>query len=125
VKVTLVELVAVPLVAVTVAVLICPVGALQDNIEVPLVPRTMLVTVNEQEAAPVAVTPRVTVPVKPPRDATVIVEVPWTVASVVTLDGLALRLIPGGGPTLWIVTFTTVEFVIALFVPPVPLIVTV
>jgi hypothetical protein len=36
---------------------------------------------------------------------------------VVTLVGLALRLIPGGGPMGAIVIVTTVEFVIAPFVP--------
>jgi hypothetical protein len=68
----------------------------------------MLVAVNEQDAVPVAVTLRVTVPVKPPRGATVIVEVPATVASVVTLVGLALRLIPGI-TAVTILTVITVE----------------
>ena len=60
----------------------------------------------------------VPVPVKPPREATVIVEVvPGDPTFVVTLVGLALRLIP---PPPVTVTVTLVELVIALFVPPVP-----
>ena len=66
---------------------------------------------------------RVAVPVKLPRAATVIVEVPpGEPTFAVTLVGLALRLIP---PPPIIVTATAVEFVMSLFVPPVPLIVTV
>jgi hypothetical protein len=91
---------------------------------VPLDPG-ILVALSEQDAVPVAVTERVTAPAKPPRGATVIVEVPETVASVVTLVGLALRLMPGGGPRAVIVAETAVEFVMRLFVPPVPVTVTV
>jgi hypothetical protein len=124
VKVTAVELLGTPApVARTVAVLTCPVGALQDSTEVPLDPG-ILVAVNEQDAVPVAETESVTVPVKPPRGATVTVEVPDTVASVVTLVGLALRLIPGEISDA-ILTVITVELDITLLVPPVPVIVTV
>ena len=93
--------------------------------DVPPAGRVIVVTLSEQDEAPAEVTARVTVFKNPPRDATVIVEVPpGRPTFVVTLVGLALRLIPGGGPTA--VTMTEigpVELVIALFVPPVPVIV--
>jgi hypothetical protein len=125
-KIMLVELVVEPLVAVTVAVSVSAVLELQDSVDVPLVPRTMLVEVRLQLAWPVAVTARPTVPVNPARDATVTVEVPPVGPIVVVrLVGLAVRLTPGGGPAAWTVTdIEAVELVIALFVPPVPVIVT-
>ena len=86
--------------------------------------RGTLVGVRVQPVAGLTVSVAVPVPVKPPRDATVTVEVPpGEPTFVVTLVGLALRLIPGGGPAE--VTMTDigpVELVIALFVPPVPVI---
>ena len=92
--------------------------------DVPPVGRVIVVALSKHDALPVEVTPRVTVFEKPPRDATVIVEVPpGEPTFVVTLVGLALRLIPGGGPAE--VTMTEigpVELVIALFTPPVPVI---
>jgi hypothetical protein len=125
-NVTLVELVVVPLVAVTVAVSVSAVLELHDSVDVPLVPRVMLVVVKLQLAWPVAVAARLTVPVNPPRDATVTVEVaPAGPTFVVTLVGLALMLIPGGGPPPWTVTdIGTVELVMSLLVPPVPVNVT-
>ena len=99
---------------------------LHVSVEVPLVPRTTLVGLKRHVALPVEVTPRLTVPVKPPREATVILEVPPAAPTfAVTLVGLALRLMPGAGPEGLIVTLTFVEFVISLLVPPVPIIVTV
>ena len=82
--------------------------------------RATLVGLRRQVELPAAVTARVAVPVpvKPPREATVIVEVPPGAPTfVVTLVGLAEMLIP---PPPVIVTLTLVELVIALFVPPVP-----
>jgi len=91
-------------------------------VEVPLVPRTTLVGLSVHAALPVAVTVRPTVPVKLPRAATVIVEVPpGEPTFAVTLVGLALRLMP---PPPTMLTEITVEFDMSLFVPPVPLIVT-
>jgi hypothetical protein len=86
----------------------------------------IVVALREHVAARVEVTARVTVFEKPPRDATVIVEVPPGAPTfTLTLVGLALRLMPGGGPAAVIVTeMGAVELVIALFVPPVPVIVT-
>ncbi len=68
---------------------------------------------------------RATVLEKVPLAATVMVEVADVPEFTVTLVGLALRLMPGGGPIELIVTVIVVEFVISLFVPPVPRIVTV
>jgi hypothetical protein len=88
------------------------------------VPRETLAGLRIQVAVPVAVTPRLTMPVKPPRGAMVIVEVaPDGPSGVETVVGLALRLIPGGGPAPTTVTeIAPVELVIALLVPPVPVI---
>ena len=99
-KLTLVELVVVPLVAVTVAVTVSATASLQDNVEVTLVPRTTLAGFKVQDALRVVETVSATVPVKPPRDATVIVDVPAVPTFVLTLVGLALRLMPGGGPVV-------------------------
>jgi len=63
---------------------------------------------------------RVTVPLNVPLVATVIVEVAAVPVFTVTLVGLALRLMPGGGPVGLIVTLTVVELVMSLLVPPVP-----
>ncbi|SRR5712691_11090816 len=92
--------------------------------DVPPVGRVIVVALSKHDALPVEVTPRVTVFEKPPRDTTVIVEVPpGEPTFVVTLVGLALRLIPGAGPTAVTMTeIAPVELVIALFVPPVPVI---
>ena len=125
-KPTVVELVVVPLVAVTVATEVTAAVLVQVSVEVPLVPRTTLVGFSVHAAPLVADTASATVPVKAPLEATVIVEVPPGAPTfAVTLVGLALRLIPGGGPAPFTVTVTTVEFVISPLVPPVPLIVTV
>src|SRR5689334_19255548 len=87
-KLTLVELVVVPLVAVTVAVTVSATVSLQDNVEVTLVPRTTLVGFKVQDALRVVATVSATVPVKAPRDATVIVDVPAVPTFVLTLVGL-------------------------------------
>jgi len=119
---TLVEFVVEPLVAVTVAVLACATVSVQVSVEVPLVPSVTLVGLSVHAAELVAVTVSATVPVKPPRDATVIVdEPPGDPTLAVTLVGLALILMP---PPPVTVTVTVVEFVMRLFVPPSPLIVT-
>jgi hypothetical protein len=125
-NIMLVELVVEPLVAVTVAVSVSAVLELHDKVDVPVVPRVMLVRLKLHAAWPVAVTVRPTVPVNPARDAIVTIEVPPVGPTVVvTLVGLALTLIPGGGPAAWTVTdIGAVELVIALFVPPVPVMVT-
>jgi len=65
---------------------------------------------------------RVTVPVKLPLAATVMIELPVAPALTGTLAGLASRLMP---PAPTIVTVTMVELVMSLLVPPVPVIVTV
>jgi hypothetical protein len=122
-KVTLVELVVDPLVAVTVAVSVWAVVELHVRVEVAVGGMVTLVGLRRQVALPVATTVRVAVPVKLPRAATVTVEVPPVGPTfAVTLVGLALRLMP---PPPIIVTEIDVEFVISLFVPPVPRIVTV
>ena len=88
-----------------------------------LVPRVPLVGFRLHVAAPVAVTLRFTVPVKPPREATVIVDVPPEAPTfALTLVGLALRLTP---PATITVTLIVVEFVIRFWNPPVPVIVAV
>jgi hypothetical protein len=93
-------------------------------VDVTLVPRITLVGFRLHTAEPVAVTVSATVPVKPPREATVIVEVPPGAPTfAVTLVGLALRLIPGVTPPVT-VTVITVELVMSLLVPPVPVTVT-
>jgi hypothetical protein len=124
VKVTVVELFGAPVaVEVTVAVSVCGVLDAHVNVDVKLVPRVPLVGFKRHVAEPVTVTPRFTVPVKPPLDATVMVEVPPDGPTfAVTEVGLALRLTPPETGTVT-VTETTVEFVIRLFVPPAPLIV--
>lgn len=124
-NVTLVELVVDPLVAVTVAVSVSAVVEMHESVDVPLVPRTTLVDDKLQVAWPVAVAPRLTVPVNPPRDATVTIEVPPVRPTfVITLVGFALMLIPGGGPAPCTVTdIGVVELTMALLVPPVPVIV--
>ena len=68
---------------------------------------------------------RATVPENVPLAATVMVEVAEVPEFTVMLVGLALRLMPGAGPEGLIVTATFVEFVMSLFVPPVPVIATV
>jgi hypothetical protein len=115
VKVTLVELVVEPLVAVTVAMLVRAAALVHVSVDVALVPRTTLVGLRLHDAPLVAATVSATVPVKVPRAATVIVdEPPGAPTFAVTLVGLALRLMP---PATGIVTVTTVEFVIPPFVP--------
>ena len=117
-NVTVVEFVVDPLVAVTVATEVTAAALVQAKVEVPLVPRAMLLGVKVHEAPFVAATVRATVPVKVPRAATVIVEEPPGAPTfALTLVGLAEMLIP---PPPVIVTLTLVELVIALFVPPVP-----
>ena len=124
VKVTVVEFVVVPLVAVTVSTSTSPTVSVQVSVDVPLVPSTTLVELRVHVELPVVATVRVTVPVKPPRDATVIVDVPPVVpARAVTVVGLALRLIPGTWRVVTVTVIVAVELVMALFVPPTPLIV--
>jgi hypothetical protein len=55
----------------------------------------------------------------------VIVELAGLPASTVTLVGLALRLMPGGGPVIGIVAVTVVELVIRFRAPPATVITTV
>lgn len=101
---------------------------LHDSADVAVGGRVTLLGVKVQERPPVVgatVEERVTVPLNVPLAATVIVEVAAVPALTVTLVGLALRLMPGGGPRELIVTSTVVELVISLFVPPVPLTATV
>lgn len=126
VKVTLVELLGAPVaVEVTVATEVTAAVFVHVKVEVPLVPRTTLVGTSEQTAPFVAATERFTVPVKAPREATVMVEdPPGEPVFAVTLVGLALRLTPGVTPPV-MVTVTAVEFVMSLFVPPLPVKVTV
>ena len=123
---TLVELVVVPLVAVTVAVSVSATLEVQVSVDVAVGGMLTLVGFSVHTALPVAVTVRPTVPVKVPRAATVTVEdPPGDPTFAVTLVGLALRLMPGGGPAPLMVTdIGAVELVIRLFVPPVPVIVT-
>ena len=124
-NVTVVEFVTEPLVAVTVATEVRAAVLVQASVDVTLVPRVTLFGVRLHEAPLVAATVSATVPVKPPREATVMVEdPPGEPTFAVTLVGLALRLIPGGGPVVVMVTVITVELVMTLFVPPVPLMVT-
>jgi hypothetical protein len=74
------------------------------------------VTLSVQEALPVDFTDRVTVLENPPRDATVMVEVPpGEPTLVVTLVGLALISIPPDTPTL--TGMTTVSGGILVVVP--------
>jgi len=122
--VTLVELLAPVAVAVTVAVSDSATLDVQASKDVPPAGIAIVVTLSEQDEPPVEVTARVTLFEKPPRDATVTVEVPPGERAVVTLVGLALMLMPGGGPTVLIVTDTVVEFFMILLVPPVPVITT-
>ena len=123
-KVTLVELVVVPLVAVTVAVSVSATAEVQVSVDVAVGGMLTLVGFSEQDALPVAVTVRPTVPVKVPRAATVTVEdPPGAPTFAVTLVGLALRLIPPGLVTVTVIG--PVLLVIRLFVPPVPVIATV
>ena len=75
-KATVVKCVVVPLVPMTVAVEFSAKESMQVNVEVRLVPRKTLFGFRVHEAAPVAITVSATVPVKPPREATVIVEDP-------------------------------------------------
>jgi hypothetical protein len=97
-KLTLVELVVDPLVAVTVAMLVRAAALVHVSVDVPLVPRTTLVGLRLHDAPLVATTVSATVPVKVPRAATVIVdEPPGAPTFAVTLVGLALRLMPPVG----------------------------
>jgi len=67
----------------------------------------IVVTLSEQDEPPAAVAARVTVFENPPRDATVMVEVPpGEPTFVVTLVGLGERLIP---PEVGMVAVTVVE----------------
>jgi hypothetical protein len=124
-KLTSVELLDAPVaVAVTLATVFWTVEDEHVRVDVPPAGMGIVVGLSRQLAVPVEATERVTVFEKPPREATVIVEVPPVAPTfAVTLVGLALRLTPGGGPVLWTVTLITVEFVMRLFVPPVPVIV--
>ncbi len=100
---------------------------LHDSAEVVVGGRLTLLGVKVQARPPVVgatVEERVTVPLNVPLAATVIVEVAAVPALTVTLAGLALRLMPGGGPVGLIVTLTVVELVMSLLVPPVPVITT-
>ncbi len=103
-----------------------PVEPLHESEEVTVGGIVTLVGVKVQ-VRPVGATElvRATVPEKAPLAATVMVEVAEVPEFTITLVGLALRLMPGGGPEGLIVTPTFVEFVISLLVPPVPAIVTV
>jgi hypothetical protein len=121
-NVTVVELVVEPLVAVTVAVSVSAIVEVQVSVDVAAGGILTLVGLRVQTALPVEVTVRATVPVKLPLAATVIVEVPEEPIFAVTLVGLALMIMP---PALVTVTVTLVEFVMSLFVPPVPVTVTV
>jgi hypothetical protein len=125
-KLTDVELLAPVAVAVTEAEVVWAVASVQVSVDVPPAGIAIVVGLREHDAARVEVTARVTVFEKPPRDATVIVEVPPGAPTfALTLVGLALRLMPGGGPAAVIVTeMGPVEFVMRLFVPPVPVIAT-
>jgi hypothetical protein len=101
VKVTAVVLVAPVAVALTVAVSVWAVEPVHVSTEVPPAGMETVVTLSEQDALPVDFTERVTVLENPPRDATVIVEVPpGEPTLVVTLVGLALMSIPPDTPTL-------------------------
>ncbi len=94
---------------------------MHDSAEVVVGGRATLLGVRVQARPPVVgatVEERVTVPLNVPLVATVIVEVAAVPAFTVTLVGLALRLMPGGGPVGLIVTLTVVELVMSLFVPP-------
>jgi hypothetical protein len=92
-KVTVAELVIVPLVAVTFAVEVSARGSVQVSAEVALVPRTTLVGLRVHEAVPVTVTVSATVPVNPPREVTVIVEDPPAEPAIAeTFVGLAITL---------------------------------
>jgi hypothetical protein len=121
-----VELLAPVAVAVTEVEVVWAVASVQVSVDVPPAGMAMVVGLREHVAARVEVTARVTVFEKPPRDATVIVEVPPGAPTfALTLVGLALRLMPGGGPAAVIVTeMGPVEFVMRLFVPPIPVIAT-
>jgi len=91
VKVTIAECDRAPLVPVTVTVY-DPALPLHESVDVPEVPRVTLVGVRVQ-VRPVAgetEAVRLTVPVKPWTEPTVIVEVPEAPASTVTLAGLAV-----------------------------------
>src|SRR3989442_10195414 len=91
--------------------------------DVPPAGIVIVVTLSIQDEAPAEVTARVTVFENPPREATVIVEVPpGKPTLVVTLVGLALILIP---PGVVMLTDTAVVLVMRLFVPPFPMICTV
>ncbi len=96
---------------------------LQVRIDVPPAGIGIDVTLRLHDEPPVAVAESVTVLENPPRDATVIVEVPPVgPRGAVTLVGLALKLIPPGLATtteIW-----AVWFVIRLLVPPTPVILT-
>jgi len=126
VKVTVVELVVAPLVAVTVSVSTSPTLSVHVRVDVPLVPKVTLVGLSVQVELPVAATVSATVPVNPPRDATVIVEVPPVEpAFAVTVVGLALRLMPGVTGTVKVADMVAVLLVMRLLVPPTPVIVAV
>jgi hypothetical protein len=122
-NVTVVELVVVPLAAETVSVSVSATVPAQVRIDVPLVPNVTVFVLSEQVELPAAATVSVTVPVNPPRDATVIVDVPPVVPTfAVTLVGLALRSIPGVMGTVTVTEMAAVLFVMRLLVPPTPVI---
>jgi hypothetical protein len=118
VKVTVVELVVDPLVAVTFSVSTSPTVPVHVSVDVPLVPNVTLVGLSEQVELPVEATVRLTVPVKPPRDATVMVEVPPVEPTfAVTLVGLAVISIPAEAT---VTDIAAVELVMSLLEPPAP-----
>jgi hypothetical protein len=100
-----------PLVPVTVAVSVCAVGELHDRTEVWETPSVMLDGVRVHVRPPVVVTVSVTVPVKPCRGATVIVDVAAAPAFVVTDVGLAVTV------KSFTVTVTVAVFVVLPLVP--------
>jgi hypothetical protein len=124
VKLTVVELEAPVATALTVSVSVWAVGEVHVSTDVPPAGIEIDVTLRLQDDDPVGVTDNVTVFAKPPREATVIVEVPpGEPTLVVTVVGLALRLMPPEETTVTVTDMLAVLLVIRLFVPPVPVIV--
>ena len=102
-----------------------PCGPLHERVDVAVLPAggVTLVGVRLQvRPAGLSAEVRATAWLNVPTDVTVIVEVPATPAFAVTEVGLAESW---KSADVLIVTVTTVEFVMTLFVPPVPLRVTV
>ena len=97
------------------------------KVDVVPVPRVTIAGLRVHVTVPVAVTLRLTEPVKPLRGAIVIVEAPPVGPNgAETVLGLELRLTPGGGPVPMTITeMGPVELDMALFVPPVPVMVAV